>query len=407
MYSPLIVERNLHSLSIPPLYRRSVWEAREFVDAMDKSIDPTTGSLTRGLTNGEAAFIKSETLLCQHDFRYWAERYGYMELDAMTGGGVGLATFWGSQNRALDLIGKREEEAWASYDKHGFGEGILTLWHKARQLGATAVMRLISLHRMTLHKNTRLIAASLDETKVHELYTRDKIVLDNLPFFFRPKVEFDVKDQHLSLDLIKSRLTYQQANQQAGIGTGSQFDMFHFTEVAMWAWADRLKFDFLPAVPKHPKVFGALESTANGRGNFWHEFSENVRKREYGYESWIYIFAPYYVEPTKYRRAAPDDWRPNQVTMQHADMVEQTSPDVIGRTQTLTRDQMYWWETEREMYRKDGSLNVFLTDYCATPEESFQHSTQSALPEETIEWMRAMSAIKGIPYLPTDLSFRA
>ncbi len=407
MYSQAVVERNLEVLAKQGIrvQRRPIEECRA-LSVKFKLLVAEDGQLKRALSPEETAFIRSETVLCRADFRYWAERYGFCELDAQEGGGVGPVRFWASQERALALIAKREEECWTQFDKNGFSEGILTVWHKARQLGATAVMRLISMHRMFFYKHTRLVAASLDEKKVHELYTRDKIAFDNLPFYLQPKVEFDVKDQHFSFENLKSRLTYQQANQQSGIGTGSQFDVFHFTEVAMWAWADRLKFDFFPAIPKSRYVFGAVESTANGRGNFWHEFSENVRNGETGFGTWTYIFAPYYIEPTKYRRACPDDHEFSDIAKQHAEMVERTSADILGQTQRLTKDQMYWWETEREMYRKDGSLNIFLTNYCATPEESFQHSTMSALPIETIEWMRS-TALKGMPYLPMDLANRA
>jgi hypothetical protein len=264
--------------------------------------------------------------------------------------------------------------------------------------GATAIMRLITQHRMLLWRNTRCIAGSLDIDKVHELYVRDKTVLDNLPCFLKPKIEFDVKDSHIAFEALKSRLVYQQSNQRAGVGTGQQFDISHMTEVALWDYADRLKFDFLPAVPQSPRVFVAFESTANGRGNFWHQFTEDIRQRHAGFQSWLYIFTPWYIEHKKYRRVAPDDWTPNAVTADHADLVERTSPEHCGEKVTLGRDQLYWWETEYQMHKKEGSLHIFLSNYCATPEQSFQHSTRSAIPLEALEYMRSTS-IMGMPYL--------
>jgi hypothetical protein len=81
-------------------------------------------------------------------------------------------------------------------------------------------------------------------------------------------------------------------------------------------------------------------------------------------------------------------------------MIERTSAEFCGRVIRPDRYQLYWWETEREMYRKgetEHTLYHFLTNYCATPEESFQHSTGSALPPETLEFMRT-SAHPGMPY---------
>ena len=399
MYSPSVVEKSIWKLSKARVYvkRRDIAQCREVSQRLRNLIDPKTGTYKRPLVEGETAFIRSETILCRHDFRYFAERYGCIDQDASMGGGVNAITFWVSQERALALISAREEEIQREYEKHGFSDGILSVWHKSRQLGATAIMRLITLHRMLLWKHTRSIAGSLDIDKIHELYVRDKTIIDNLPPFLVPAIEFDVKDSHISFENLKSRLIYQMSSQKAGVGTGQQFDISHMTEVALWEYAERLKFDFLPAVPQSPTTFVAFESTANGRGNFWHDFTENVRKKLEGFQSWIYIFTPWYIESKKYRRAAPDSWRPNQATVEHTQLVERTSPEFCGERVILTRDQMYWYETEYALHKREGSLYIFLSNYCATPEQSFQHSTRPALPPETIEWMRSTSQL-GMPY---------
>ncbi len=407
MYSPLIVDQTLHKLAAQGIApkRRDVAQRRDISKRLQALIDTKTGRYARTLTSDEQAFIRSETILCRADFRYFAEAYGNIDLDASTGGGVGPLKFWASQERALELIGKREEEIQLAYAKHGFSDGILSIWHKSRQLGATAMMRLITAHRMLLYRNTRCIAGSLDIDKVHELYVRDKTILDNLPPFLAPAMQFDVKDSHIAFENLKSRLTYQQSNQQAGVGTGQQFDVSHMTEVALWQYAERLKFDFLPAVPQSPTAFVGFESTANGRGNFWHEFCTNVRAKAEGFETWIFIFTPWFIEPKKYRRVAPDGWTPNEVALEHAVLVEKTSSEFCGKTVVLGRDQLYWWESSYMQYKKDGSLHIFLSNYCATPEQSFQHSTRSALPLEVIEWMRS-TAIMGMPYHLTDVKMK-
>jgi hypothetical protein len=400
MYSPLVVDKAFHRLkqSGVTFKRRDVGQCRDISRRLKDLIDSKTLNYTRPLATDELDFIRSETILCRHDFRYFAERYGNIDLDASTGGGVGPVQFWGSQERAFSLISKREEEIQAQYEKHGFSDGILTVWNKSRQLGATAMMRLITLHRMLLWRNTRCIAGSLDIDKIHELYVRDKTILDNLPSFLSPVIEFDVKDSHISLEALKSRLTYQQANQKAGVGTGQQFDISHMTEVSLWEFADRLKFDFLPTVPQSPTTFVAFESTPNGRNNFWHSFTESIRRKEEGFQSWTYIFTPHYLEPKKNRRAAPDSWTPNSVTINQAELIQRTSPEFnYGTAVNWTRDQMYWWETEYMLHKKEGSLNIFFSNYPSTPEQGFQHSTRAALPLETIEFMRS-TAILGMPY---------
>jgi hypothetical protein len=336
----------------------------------------------------ELKFIRNESIMCSLSFAYWS-RYAFAELDAGEGGGTAPVTFWPSQNRTLKIIADKEDQNWADFDRHGFSTGIQVVWHKTRQQGATALARLINMHRMTTRRNTRAIAASLDETKIHELYTRDKVVLDNLPFFLLPRIEYDVKDTEISFEEMKSRITYQQSNQQAGVGTGQQFDVSHMTEVALWPYAHRLQFDFFPAIPKHPDVFVGLESTANGKGGFWYDFTESVRLKTRGFEQWIYSFTPWYINHGKNRLIAPDNWTPLEITQKHGELVERTSIEFAGETIRPNRNQLYWWETEYQLNRSQGTLHIFFSNYPATPEQSFQHTAQTALPVETIDRLRS------------------
>lgn len=398
MYSPLVVEKTLHK------YRKQGFQFKP--RTLDESLTITEkltdihneGKPVRNFTAAEQEFINSETLLCRADFRYAAERYLYAEADAGEGGGVCLAALWPSQERALELIAHREEQCYEEFEKYNFCEGIRAVWHKTRQQGATGLTRLMNGHRMLFYKYTRSIAASLDQPKVYELYKRDKILFDNLPFFLKPSLYPDVKSEHIGLEKLRSTLTYQQANQQAGIGTGQQFDFTHMTEIAMWAFAERLEFDFLPAVPKAVSTFLLWESTARVRGDFWYDFTENVRQKHYGFGNWIYIFTPCYLNKQKNRLIAPDTWQPNDVTKRQAELIESTSAEFCGYKFTPDRHHLYWWEMEYERNHRMGSLAVFLTNYPATPEQSFQYAQDAALPIETIEWIRS-ATIPGMPYM--------
>jgi hypothetical protein len=403
MYSQAIVEKTLHRISKAghTFKRRPVDECRSTVAKFAQVADPG-GQLARPLTTAEQDFCRSESILCRSDFRYWAERYGFIENDGSVGEGIAPVKFWQSQESALALIAKREEDNFRALEKHGFAPAIQGVWHKTRQQGATGLLRLITMHRLTTRKNTRAIAASLDGEKVHELYTRDLVILDNLPFYLKPSVEFSVKDSHIGLDKLKSRITYQMANQQAGVGTGQQFDVSHMTEVALWIYANRLQFDFLPSVPQSPQTFVGFESTANGRSGFWYEFTESVRRKDPGFENWFYVFTPWWINSAKNRLAPPDGWEPDSVTKEHADLIERTSIDFAGVTVRPNVTQLFWWETERLLNKHLGTLHIFFSNYPATPEQSFQHSGSSALPLETIEWMRTGADYKkSMPYAPT------
>jgi hypothetical protein len=401
VYSPLVIDKKLfHFKKSGVLFTPySIADSITITSKLTKKLYDEEGERRKNvsLSDKERQFIKSETLLCRNSFPYWAERYGFCEMDAQEGGGVAPAEFWPSQERALKQIGDREEANYRELKKYGSTAGIRGVWHKTRQQGATALMRLINGHRWTLFKHTRCIAASLDEAKVLELYKRDKIVLDNLPFFLQPTLEYDTKCQSMTLEYFKSTMLYQQANQQAGVGTSQQFDISHMTEVGLWALAERLQFDFLPAVPKALTTLVAFESTANGRDNWWHKFTELVRKQAKGFESWIYVFTPWYINYNKNSLNAPDDWIPSDATKEHAELIERTSFEFAGQVIRPNRNQLYWWESEYDLNRKMGTLNIFFSNYPATPEQSFQHHAQNALPVDVLDWMRNTS-IMGMPY---------
>ncbi len=110
------------------------------------------------------------------------------------------------------------------------------------------------------------------------------------------------------------------------------------------------------------------------------------------------MFTPWYINPIKNRRVPTDSWVPSAMAIDHREMVERTSPEFTGgHTIRLTDEQLFWWDQEFEQARKSDDLPAFFTNWCATPEQSFQHSRRSALPYEVIEKMRAR-ALNGMPY---------
>jgi hypothetical protein len=281
----------------------------------------------------------------------------------------------------------------------------MAAFHKARQQGMTALCCLLKLHRMIFYTNTRALAATLampnDSSKL-ELYNRDQIIINNLPWWMKPRILYDVKGEQTQFDGLGSKMVYTDSEQRSGIGTGAQWDVHQITECALWSNLLRLMFEFMPGVPKSPLVLGVWESTANGRvgpGEDWMVLTENIRNKRRGWEHWVYSFIPWWIEPTKYRRPPRLDWVPSQIVIDHAEMVEKTSAEFNdGKTYRLSKAQMYWWETEHELYRSLNKLNQFLSSYCATPGESFQNSLAGALPYDVLERMRHEAAVWGIPY---------
>jgi hypothetical protein len=348
-----------------------------------------------------AAFIRNERILFQQDFHY-ALRYMLIIKDGVEGGGIGVFRPWEAQKILLDLIAKLEEKN-IDYFERGYPcDGILVCDNKGgRQLGHTMVARAICMHRMVGWPYTRCMAASVDDDKILELYDRDKLILDNLPFFLQPAGwgsaggGYDKKGEHILLESLGSKILYQQSKQQSGLGTGRQFDVNHNTEVSSWPYPKMLEIDFFPTLPQHPYTFSLQETTPLGRKNWWFKWSERVRHGKI--PRWAYLYIPFYAEPKKYRRHPEESWIPNEQTKEMAWKVFNTSKEFVGKQVTLDREQMHWWETSYNEALENNSLNLFLSNYSITPEQSFQHTSTSAINAATMDWMRTTSG-GGVAY---------
>lgn len=365
---------------------------------LDKRLEASKGKvdeLDKSLTKEERLFIRNERVLTTLSFKYWCH-YATIQRD---GGGVtNFDKPWRSTELLMDFVARIEQE---QHDAVARGEmtpyamagqpkpavpGILIAINKSRQQAATTSGRLITMHRLTRQPDRRALAASVDEDKIQEMYDRDKLVYDNLPWYLKPEILYDEKRGHIHFDKLNSRVLYQVSSQKSGIGVGRQIDIHHLTELSTWLNPQAVELDFFPSIPRSLSTFGLEESTPYGRGNWWHRWTEKLRAGHS--ERWRYIYIPWYAELSKYRALPPPNWTPSDVALLHAQKVHDTSAQYVGETIMLPRENLYWWETTREEHRKSDNLNYFLTNYSATPEESFQHSGQSAFGAEFLAGLR-------------------
>jgi hypothetical protein len=379
------------------------WEIVAYLNKLDseKKLRDASGNFTRA---EYASFVRNEQILAQQDF-YYCLRYLTIERDGVEGGGIGpfSATFWESQQLLMDLIARLEEKNVEDHAKGYPCDGILIADSKGgRQLGHTMIARALLVHRLVCWPPTRAMSASVDEDKTMELYTRDKLMIDNLPFFLKPTgwddndVGWTKKNEHIQFgESHGSRILYQNSKQQSGLGTGRQFDVSHLTELSQWPYPRDVELSFFPTIPQNPYTLSILETTPQGRKNWWHDFAERVRKKKM--PRWSFLYIPFYAEPKKYRRQPPEGWVPNEATMQMAWKVNQTSTELVGKPITLDRTQLYWWESSYSEALENNSLNLFLSNYSYTPEMSYQATTVSAIRPDVLDRMRSTTT-DGVAY---------
>lgn len=358
---------------------------------LDSLYNEETKTTARPLTLDEELFVFHEQLRCKVDYEYCATRYHWISAE-----GVGLKPLfplWESQRVALDAFArlelKRHQDQWGP---------VMALVLKARQLGLSTLTQSILTHKTTNQGHLRAMVASDVEDSSKHLYGMFETILDKLPWWLKPGVRNKAVGERRVFD---TGTVYWAAwgksgrgglkdkgGQKGNLGRGKTISQFHLSELSTWEYPEQLDDGFFPAVPLAISSFGVGESTAKGRGDWWHTKCVSAMN---GGNDFILIFIPWYAEISKYARPAPVDWSPDEKTLAHAARAEKEGPKYLGKRVTLTREQLYWWEHKRKSFEESGALYKFLEEYPAEPEEAFQYSGRSCFPIHIIERTRNLA----------------
>jgi hypothetical protein len=399
MYSTKIIEKKVATMEQQTGFKLIRYDVG-FVDEMIahlKRLISDEGKQVRPFTAEEHKFIRNERLLSMLDFRYWCERYCWI---ATKSKGLDRLRFWRSQEVLLERhLAVEEVRMWDQYNEQsGPVDGILIVLHKARQLGASAISQALLMHRCNFTPDLRALTASVDDEKTQLLFARFERMYDHMPYWMQGELKYKVKDRGMHWSKLDTIYAMQDSKQEAGIGQGETWDVSHITECGAFGKTatKSLENDFFPTIPQSIRALSVLESTAQGRGNWWHRWTEQVRQKRAA--GWHYAFVPWYVEPQMYSRVPPDGWEPSDLSMLHAKKVHDTSAEYLGHSIMLTPEQLFWYEGEHRKAYEAGTLNLFLANFCATPEESFQHSRQSAFNIDTLERLQLQSSVPSTPW---------
>lgn len=351
-------------------------------------------------TKDEQAFIRNERLLISIDFHYWT-RYGWLLPDAsVSDGSLQRFSPWDSQQLILDEMAQIEAIQYEHARRGEPQDGVLIAIPKARQEGASLLAAMVKMHRLMTSPFSLGITATENEEKRLNLWERDIRIHNHLPWYLQPeRTAPDIQGERISFGLMESKLVYQDYAQEGSLAAGEQYIVGHMSELAQGKQnyvAGMMTLDYFPAIPQSWRSCHLLESTPAGMDNsWWYSF---VMDSYTGKGRWRVRFIPWYALKFKYIRTPPSEWSPAQTTLEHAAKVYETSAEYMGKTITLTKEQLYWWETTREEHRKGGRLPIFLTNYPATLEESFQTYNTSIFDFETIEYYRTQCREPGGAY---------
>lgn len=346
------------------------------------------------------AFISNELAMCKASFLYWARRYAMIEF-RVGHGGVGLFTPLESQLVLLEKMAIDEAELWYRKDQGDTNfAGLCYVIHKARQLGFTTLCQLLLLHLNIFYSNYKSLSASTDDQKTQDMHGKWVLAYDSLPFWMQTSTKERSKDRGKWL-ANGSYCALQDFAQEGGLGQGMTWSGMHMTELAKVDDAyctDQVQNHLLPSLADTIRVVAFMESTAQGAGNWWHKIWEQADSGRFG--RWHPCFVPAYAEPMRWSRGyVPPSWEPAEETLKYAEKIERTSHKYMnGKTVIPTRNHLLWWEEERQIAIDTGTLNVFLANYCVTPEESFQHASGGAFNSLVVTSLENRINKQAVPY---------
>lgn len=410
MYHKTVVDQRLNKLAdglrarVDPTFTFKEYDpalVAERCAKLESLYDPETEKLARPLSADEEGFIRHEINRSKVDFGYWAARYARIKTKSAE---LLPLNFTYVQQLLMKKIADAELETLQGKT----GDGILLAVLKARQLGVSTISEAIIAHRIFFYGNvSALIAADVDDRSAH-LFGMTVRIYDNLPWWMRPTRTYFVKgkqmyfgpqDSIISVMASKNMQGGEGSASRGSIGTGMTINLAHLSELALWENPQQIDDALMPSIPMHPRTFGIFESTAKGRGNWWHENWLSAKK---GLSRRTPIFIPWFTDPASYTLPAPVDWQPSDQAASHALRVKDTSAQWIGHSAVLTRDQLYWWERTRAEHIERRKLHVFLAEYAADDMEAFQNTTVGVFPSELIDDMRS----KAISYEPSFIEIR-
>jgi hypothetical protein len=351
------------------------------------------GFLIRDFKREERLWILVESTLCKLDFYYFATNYAKIE-----DWSAKIVYYHPNiaQQIILDIMAENEELGWA----------LMFMFLKARQLGITTHFQIVLAHRIFFYRNVGAYTGSAEEKKSRAMVGKLEFLWDQLPWWIRPRQTAAQAGDFIEFGDLNSGLWVQWGNQKQGIGRGATPTIAHLSELSTFEHPDQLVDAALyRAMHENPFALLALESTANGIGNWWWKtWNFNIKQDSKGLAKYKPIFLPWYIGsdlyPTEWeyrRRPAPLDWKIPEYVEKHALAAKtyvRSTPllkKVLGEDWEMPLKQKWWYYLNYEEAREMKQLHIFLQEMPASADEAFQNSNPSVFLIETMTDVRAES----------------
>ncbi len=310
---------------------------------------------------------------CSRDFAYWAA-HAVIIRDKTSGRNIHFLLNR-AQQRVLGIL----------EDMRLKGRPIRLIMLKARQWGGSTLIQVYMAWIQLVHRRNwhSVICAHVQDTSrtIRGMYTT---LMENYPDELRdpadPPLRFMTYEGSPNVRTIAGRkchVTVASAESQNSV-RGSDIAMAHLSEVAFWkATPTHDPEDFLRAVcgsvPLEPLSLVAIESTANGVGNFFHR---EWLRAEQGTSDKLPVFVPWYeIDIYSYPVADP------MALWESLTAYEQ----MLWNDHGCTLEQINWYRMKLAEYPKAELMHA---EFPTTPIEAFVSSDANVFSNKDIDELR-------------------
>lgn len=288
-------------------------------------------------------------------------------------------------NAAQQHIHQKAEE---QYQKTGRVRAIVL---KGRQQGCSTYIEGRFYWKTSHRRGKKAFILTHEQQATDNLFGMAQRYHENCPGLVRPSTGA-ANAKELLFDALDSGYRVATAGTRA-VGRSQTIQYFHGSEVAYWPFAESHASGVMQAIADLPDTEIWLESTANGRGNYFHSQWKNAVS---GVSDYIAIFVPWFWQP-EYRKQPKEGF------------VRTAKEEHLARQFGLDDQQLQWRRgkiAELEMGSDFGTVAVsgedrFMQEYPCTPDEAFDAPVPGAYYADALLDAQREGRITRIPYDPT------
>lgn len=246
---------------------------------------------------------------------------------------------------------------------------------KARQMGLSTAIEALIYWYTTTHRNITSFIIAHEDAASRNLYNMFKRYYDNSNSLFKPNRKYNTRtdltfgatDEDGNEVGLNSVIKTATAKNTAA-GRSDTVQLVHASESAFWDNGEELVASIMQTVPARPGTMMFLESTANGRGNFFAKMWDRSVKGDSAFETFFFpwwIQDEYEMDGDEITDLTPDEKDLIEVMREGMKVGNEFYKVPEEKIQAKLRFRRY---KEREFVARPELL---LQEYPSTPHEAF------------------------------------